>query len=115
MDPAPCSLRSKRYDLDLENELDVTSPHDQVAFVIEGNARIEDSHFDKAEEDIDLVERLEVIAGLEYARAAVARGKAEVGNWFGYVPDAPMIVKPSPAYERDSGGGFYSSGRPQAV
>jgi uncharacterized protein (DUF885 family) len=49
-------------------------------------------------------------AVLEYARAAVARGKAEVGNWFGYVPDAPMIVKPSPAYEQDSGGGFYSSG-----
>jgi len=34
----------------------------------------------------------------------------EVGNWFGYVPDAPMIVKPSPAYEQDSGGGFYSAG-----
>jgi len=49
-------------------------------------------------------------AVLEYARAAVARGKAEVGNWFGYVPDAPMIVKPSPAYEQDSGGGFYSTG-----
>ena len=49
-------------------------------------------------------------AVLEYARAAVARGKAEVGNWFGYVPDAAMIVKPSPAYEQDSGGGFYSAG-----
>ncbi len=49
-------------------------------------------------------------AVLEYARAAVARGKAEVGNWFGYVPNAPMIVKPSPAYEQDSGGGFYSTG-----
>ncbi|MFQ6003918.1 MAG: DUF885 family protein [Woeseia sp.] len=49
-------------------------------------------------------------AVLEYARAAVARGKAEVGNWFGYVPDAPMVVKPSPAYEQDSGGGFYSAG-----
>ncbi|MFQ5547788.1 MAG: DUF885 family protein, partial [Woeseia sp.] len=49
-------------------------------------------------------------AVLRYARAAVKRGKAEVGNWFGYVPDAPMIVKPSPAYEQDSGGGFYSAG-----
>jgi uncharacterized protein (DUF885 family) len=49
-------------------------------------------------------------AVLEYARDAVARGKAEVGNWFGYVPDAPLVVKPSPAYEQDSGGGFYSAG-----
>ena len=49
-------------------------------------------------------------AVLAYVRAAVARGKAEVGNWFGYVPDAPLIIKPSPAYEQDSGGGFYSSG-----
>jgi uncharacterized protein (DUF885 family) len=49
-------------------------------------------------------------AVLEYARAAVARGQAEVGNWFGYAPDAPLIIKPSPAYEQDSGGGFYAAG-----
>ena len=49
-------------------------------------------------------------AVLEYVRAADARGKAEVGNWFGYAPDAPLIIKPSPAYEQDSGGGFYSAG-----
>ncbi len=49
-------------------------------------------------------------AVLEYVRMAVARGKAEVGNWFGSAPDAPLIIKPSPAYEQDSGGGFYSAG-----
>ena len=49
-------------------------------------------------------------AVLEYARAAVVRGKAEVSKWFGYAPDAPLIIKPSPAYEQDSGGGFYSAG-----
>jgi len=47
---------------------------------------------------------------LDYARAAVARGKEAVGDWFGFVPDAEMIVKPFPAYQQSSGGGFYSSG-----
>jgi len=49
-------------------------------------------------------------AVLDYASAAVERGRAEVGNWFGYAPDAPLTIKPSPAYEQDSGGGFYSAG-----
>ncbi len=49
-------------------------------------------------------------AVLEYVRAAVARGKAEVGNWFGYAPDSSLIIRPSPAYEQDSCGGFYSAG-----
>ena len=49
-------------------------------------------------------------AMLEYVHAAVDRGKAEVVNWFGSVPDAPLIIRPSPAYEQDSGGGFYSGG-----
>jgi uncharacterized protein (DUF885 family) len=49
-------------------------------------------------------------AVLDYARAAVERGKAEVGNWFAYAPDSPLIVIPSPAYEQDSGGGFYAAG-----
>ncbi len=49
-------------------------------------------------------------AVLEYVHAAVARGKAEVGNWFGDVPEAPLTIRPSPAYEQDSGGGFYSAG-----
>ena len=47
---------------------------------------------------------------LDYITAAVARGKASVGDWFGSVPDAEMIIIPSPPYEKDSGGGFYSTG-----
>ena len=49
-------------------------------------------------------------AVLEYVNAAVERGRIAVADWFGTVPDAELIVKPSPAYEKDSGGGFYSSG-----
>lgn len=47
---------------------------------------------------------------LEYARAAVARGEAAVHDWFGFIPDAEVIVKPFPAYQQSSGGGFYSAG-----
>lgn len=47
---------------------------------------------------------------LEYVQAAVDRGRQAVSDWFGYVPDVDVIVIPSPAYEKDSGGGFYSSG-----
>ena len=47
---------------------------------------------------------------LDYVNAAVDRGRRTVPAWFGNVPDAELIVQPSPAYEKDSGGGFYSSG-----
>ncbi len=47
---------------------------------------------------------------LDYVTAAVERGKAAVGDWFGHVPDAELRIIKSPAYEKDSGGGFYSSG-----
>ena len=47
---------------------------------------------------------------LDYVGAAVQRGKDAVPRWFGNVPDAELIVIPSPAYEKDSGGGFYSAG-----
>lgn len=47
---------------------------------------------------------------LEHIEAAVARGKIAVHDWFGYVPDAEMIVVPYPAFEKNSGGGFYSAG-----
>lgn len=49
-------------------------------------------------------------AVLDYARAAVERGRDALGDWFGYTPDAPLIIKASPAYEEDSGGGFYAAG-----
>jgi len=47
---------------------------------------------------------------LDYVGAAVQRGKEAVPQWFGNVPDAELLIIPSPAYEKDSGGGFYSAG-----
>jgi len=47
---------------------------------------------------------------LDTITAAVERGKAAVGDWFGYVPEAGLRIVQSPAYEKDSGGGFYSVG-----
>lgn len=47
---------------------------------------------------------------VDYITAAVARGKAAVGDWFGNVPDSEMIIITSPPYDKDSGGGFYSAG-----
>jgi uncharacterized protein (DUF885 family) len=47
---------------------------------------------------------------LDYVTAAVQRGKEAVPAWFGNVPDDELQIIPSPAYEKDSGGGFYSAG-----
>jgi len=47
---------------------------------------------------------------LAYARSAVDRAAVAVHDWFGFVPDAQVIVKPFPAYQKASGGGFYSAG-----
>lgn len=47
---------------------------------------------------------------LVYARAAVARAEAAMPAWFGFVPDAKLIVKPFPAYMKASGGGYYAAG-----
>jgi uncharacterized protein (DUF885 family) len=47
---------------------------------------------------------------LDFIGAAVQRGKEAVPQWFGNVPDAELVIIPSPAYEKDSGGGFYSAG-----
>lgn len=47
---------------------------------------------------------------LQYIKAAVERGRDAVPKWFGNVPDVEVVVKPSPAYEKDSGGGFYAAG-----
>ncbi len=51
----------------------------------------------------------EVIA---YNRAAVDRAAVAVHDWFGFVPDAAVSVIPFPAYQKASGGGFYSAGSP---
>jgi uncharacterized protein (DUF885 family) len=47
---------------------------------------------------------------LAYARAAVARAETAMPAWFGFVPDAKLIVKPFPAYMKASGGGYYAAG-----
>lgn len=47
---------------------------------------------------------------LAYAQAAVNRGAVAVHDWFGFVPDAKVLVKPFPAYQQASGGGFYAAG-----
>lgn len=49
---------------------------------------------------------------LDHIAAAVERGEAAVSEWFGNVPDARMVIVPYPAYEKNSGGGFYSAGSP---
>jgi len=47
---------------------------------------------------------------LDYVNAAVARAETAMGDWFLNVPPSRLVVYPAPAYEKDSGGGFYSSG-----
>ncbi len=47
---------------------------------------------------------------LDYARAAVERGRLAVPDWFGFVPKATVVVRPFPAFMKASGGGFYSAG-----
>ena len=49
----------------------------------------------------------EVVA---YAQAAVDRAAIRVHDWFGFVPDTKLLVKPFPAYQKASGGGFYAAG-----
>lgn len=46
---------------------------------------------------------------LDYITAAVARAKAAVGDWFGNVPDVELVITPFPDYEKNSGGGWFSS------
>ena len=49
-------------------------------------------------------------AMLDYVSAAVRRAERSMSDWFATVPDSELIVYPAPAFEKDSGGGFYSSG-----
>jgi uncharacterized protein (DUF885 family) len=58
----------------------------------------------KSEEDV-----------LAYARAAVDRAEGRVRDWFGVVPAAKLEVKPFPAYQKASGGGFYSAGSADGI
>jgi uncharacterized protein (DUF885 family) len=49
-------------------------------------------------------------AVLDFVNAAVERARIAVHDWFGNVPDTKVVIIPSPAYEKDSGSGFYSAG-----
>ena len=49
-------------------------------------------------------------AVLDFVNAAVERARIAVHDWFGNVPDSKVVIIPSPAYEKDSGSGFYSAG-----
>jgi uncharacterized protein (DUF885 family) len=49
---------------------------------------------------------------LAYARAAVQRARAAVPEWFGTVPEGDVVVRPYPAFQKRTGGGFYSAGLP---
>ena len=52
---------------------------------------------------------------LAYARAAVERGRAAIPEWFGTVPEADVVVRPYPAFQKRTGGGFYTAGLPGEV
>ncbi len=49
-------------------------------------------------------------AMLDYVNAAVDRAESAMADWFAVVPESELIVYASPPFEKDSGGGFYSSG-----
>jgi len=44
------------------------------------------------------------------AQAAVDRAKAAMPDWFGFVPQAEVALKPYPDFMQRTGGGFYSAG-----
>jgi len=45
-----------------------------------------------------------------FAQAAVDRAKAAMPDWFGFVPQAEVALKPYPDFMQRTGGGFYSAG-----
>jgi len=47
---------------------------------------------------------------LEFVHAAIDRAQAATPDWFGFVPRAQVLVRPYPAYQQRTGGGFYSAG-----
>jgi len=47
---------------------------------------------------------------LDVVHAAIDRAKAALPRAFGFIPKAEVEVRPYPAYQKRTGGGFYSSG-----
>jgi uncharacterized protein (DUF885 family) len=52
-------------------------------------------------------DREEIVA---FAQAAVDRARAAVPDWFGFVPQAEVELRPYPDYMGITGGGFYAAG-----
>jgi uncharacterized protein (DUF885 family) len=46
---------------------------------------------------------------LAYNRAAAQRARDLVPLWFGFVPEAEVVIRPFPEFQKASGGGFYSA------
>jgi uncharacterized protein (DUF885 family) len=49
---------------------------------------------------------------LDTVHAAIERAEKAMPRAFGFVPDAEVVVRPYPAYQKRTGGGFYSAGGP---
>ena len=49
---------------------------------------------------------------VEFAQEGVDRAKAVMPEWFGFVPQAEVALKPYPDFMQITGGGFYSAGAP---
>ncbi len=47
---------------------------------------------------------------VDYAQEATDRAKAAVPEWFGFVPQAEVELRPYPDYMQRTGGGFHSAG-----
>jgi uncharacterized protein (DUF885 family) len=47
---------------------------------------------------------------VQFAQDAVDRAKAALPEWFGFVPQAEVALKPYPDFMQITGGGFYSAG-----
>ncbi len=47
---------------------------------------------------------------LEYTQAAIDRAREAIPEWFGFVPQAEVVIRPYPDYQERTGGGFYSAG-----
>ena len=45
-----------------------------------------------------------------FAQEAVDRAREAMPDWFGFVPQAEVVLKPYPDYMQRTGGGFYSAG-----
>lgn len=119
-DGAACYTAAVRFHTSLE--LDPRAIHAtglrEMKGIDDEMKRIAHDHF-KTDDVKGLLERLrtdrqytfrseaEVIA---YVQAAVDRAAVSVHDWFGFVPEAKLLVKPFPAYQKASGGGFYAAG-----